>query len=340
MKSIFLILGFISMGSAALFSQTRTEPFRIALPEQKVAGSLYRSIGYVDAREDTVNMGFVQLGAFNTKARVIAKTPLASQLAAIMEALTGPASGNGELFFQLRRCSFAEVTSSFSERGFFFLRASLYARSNDRFSLVGRIDTVVTVKSMDVTQALLRNAGATFSHFISSNLQKTASDSVFYSYRELEMPDSIEKTKLKIYTTTNYAEGLYRSYQSFFNQAPDQQMTVREKKGVIRQIEVTDSAGKPTKLKSKDVYAVVYGGQPYIATDYGYYPLTKKNDDFYFVGKAKVSADPASQIAAGVMFGLLGSLLTANSTAEFEMKLDHQNGGFIQVREIRQAYPE
>ena len=81
--------------------------------------------------------------------------------------------------------------------------------------------------------------------------------------------------------------------------------------------------------------SIVHQGQPYVATDYGYYPLQKTGDDFFFTGKAKVTANAGDVIVAGVFFGIIGGLIASDASALFEMKLDHLNGGFMRIREIK-----
>jgi hypothetical protein len=34
-------------------------------------------------------------------------------------------------------------------------------------------------------------------------------------------------------------------------------------------------------------------------------------------------------------FGIIGSLIASDAEASFEMKIDHGNGGFIRLREIK-----
>jgi hypothetical protein len=143
-------------------------------------------------------------------------------------------------------------------------------------------------------------------------------------------PDSFEKSMIKLYTTTQFVDGLYRSFKAFAAQIPDQAMTVEEKNNEIKNVKVSDSTGKLIKVKSKDVYAMVYKGQLYVATSYSFYPLTKEKEDFYFTGKVKAGVDAM----AGAMFGLMGSLLSSSSYYTFEMKIDHISGGFIRIRYI------
>src|SRR5690606_29304742 len=115
---------------------------------------------------------------------------------------------------------------------------------------------------------------------------------------------------------------------------PDASFTVKLKNGKLSNVRTTDSTGKDIKIKSDDIYALVHDGQPYIATEYGFYPLQKDSNNFTFIGKAKVTANTGSVIAAGVFFGVIGSLIAANAHSDFEMKIDHRTGGFIRMREI------
>jgi hypothetical protein len=332
MKNTVLLLSLMAIGHLAVGQ--RTQAFVIDSPAQRIPGSLYKTLAFVDAREDSTKMGFVQLGAFNAKALVVARPGFAVQLSELMTSLIDSTAGDGQLLFQLRKCSFAEVTGSFSERGFFYLRAALYAGSGDRFLQTDYIDTLLQIKAMDVTKGLLRGARELVSAFVASSLRKAPMDSMTYTLTELRWPDSVEKTRLRLYTATQYAEGYYKNYAAFSSQIPDGQMKVSAKNGKIKRIEIADSAGKWNKADPRNLYSVVYQGEPFIATHYGYYPLSKNGDDFYYVGKAKVTADPTSQIVSGIMFGMLGSLLSANTTSFFEQKLDHTNGSFIQLREM------
>ena len=318
-------------------AQDRTEDFKISLPDQKVANSLYKSISFIDTRYDTSNMGIVQVGAFNRKVRVVPKKHFAAQLVSVLNSLTDSSAQNGELLLQLRQFNFAEITGAFSEKGYCYLRAVLYAKAGGYFQKINYIDTVIVVKSMDVTRAMFRNGSKVITNFISSSLHNTADSLTQYSYADLMNIDSIEKRKIPAYNSSSFKDGLYISFQSFMNQTPDKEAMIEMKKEKLNTVKAPDTTGKLVKVKSKDIYAVVYKGQPFIATEYGYYPLSKINDDFVFTGKAKVTANTADVIAASFFFGIIGGLIASNDNATFEMKIDHINGGFIRIREIIEA---
>ena len=330
---VFSLLFLLIFFSFPTFSQNRKEPFNIPATDQKVSGSHYNEIRLIDARADTIKMGFVQVGMMNTQAEIVFKKPFRDQLSTLMGELTDATAQKNALYLQLRKFSFSEQTGSFSEIGTFRFRAGLYRKIDEQFVKLNYLDTVILVKAGavgDVTKPLMQHAGTEIIDFVQQNLLHDGAVSDSYTLTEILNPDSVEKSKIRLYTTTQYTDGLYRSYKAFAAQIPDQGMTVEEKNNEIKSIRVTDSAGKQIKVKSKDVYAMVYKGRLYAATSYDFYLLTKNKGDFYFTGKVKAGADAM----AGAMFGLMGSLLSSSSYYTFEMKIDHISGGFIRIRYI------
>lgn len=337
MNRLAFLFALFVLNFGTVAAQKATKDFEIELPEQKVSNSLYNNIEYVDSRYDTSNMGIVQLGAFNKKARVVPVIPFQQQLQKVVAALTDSSAGSNTLVFQLRQLSFAEVTGAMSEKGYCYLRAALYHKKNDGYGLVNTIDTVLLVKSMDVTKGLFRNGSKILAGFIGDNLNRPATEDLHYAYNEVMHIDSVEKRKLKVYNVNAYTDGVYKRFESFVNQVPDHSnMEVTLKKDTISVVRVPGENGKMEKIKAKNLYAVVYQGKIFIATDYGFYPAEKYNDDFLFTGKAKVAASAGDMIAAGVFFGIIGSLIAENAAnAVFDMKIDHLNGGFVRLREVR-----
>jgi hypothetical protein len=338
MKKIILLSPVCLLLSITLFSQKKTQDFELSTPEQKIGNSLYQQIECLDSRPDTTNLGIVQLGLMNTKARVVPKTPFPVQLTRLMNSLTDSTAKNGRLLLQLKHFSFAEVTGAVSEKGYFYFRAILYADSNGGYRTIASIDTLIVVKAMDVTKPMLRRGNELITGFIAGNLlNRPADTAAYYTMNDVINVDSIEKLKLKLYTSTTYQEGLYLNYASFRDQVPDKQIISETKKDVVS-VRTGDASGKLIKVKPKDVFAIVVKGQPLIATEFGFYPLEKRNNDFFFTGKAKVTANAADVAAASMFFGIIGGLLASSSdVAIFEMQIDHVSGGFIRLREIPMA---
>ncbi|RXF68406.1 hypothetical protein [Arcticibacter tournemirensis] len=317
-----------------LTAQENTDSFSFTPPEKKISESLYNKITLIDGRRDTSFMGIAQTGMLNRKARVIPDPAISVQVNNLFRVLIDNTAKEGELVLHIREFSFAELTGSMSEKGYCYLQAGLYSKRDNMLGQLATIDTVVLVKAMDVTKKMYRAGSSVLTDFIAKNLTITASKSTLYTYDEVARIDSIEKQTLKLYSSATLTDGLYKSYNSFRDQKPDETDVICDIDN--NDIRIKDGKGKSVKPKPKEVYAIVCNRTAYIATDYGFYPLTKQHGDFFFNGKVKSTANSGDVIAASVFFGAIGGLIASNSaTSTYEIKIDHLSGGFIQMKEIK-----
>lgn len=334
MKLFFLCLAACTY--ANLFGQVRTENFELKTTQNKISNSLYNFIEIIDIRDDTTNLGIVQKGAFNKKAKVVPEVALAVQLNNVLKEITDSTAAEKKLVMLIKQLSFVEVTTM-SERGYYYFKADLYSKTGNEYAMLDKIDTVVVVKSLDVTKALLRNGGKTIVSFVAGNLLTAPVNNDLYSFYQLGRMDSIEKSHLPLYTADTLAEGVYDTYEAFKNQKPDHYLfKAKEKKNKITEVSILNDKQKYVPVSIFNIYAVVYKKQAYIVTDYGYYPLVKKDQDFYFSGKYKKSADPGSVAMAGFFFGILGSAIAAEagSTGNGEIKIDYSTGSFMMPKAV------
>ncbi|WP_282013679.1 hypothetical protein [Marinifilum flexuosum] len=336
MKNLFVIL-LVLFSASYLKAQRTHKEFKLIDPEQKIEGSLYSKIDWIDSRVDTTNLGFVQLGMFNNKVKVIWEKPFTNQLNDILDSSTVDNSGNGELLLQLRKISFAELTKATSEKGYFYIRAILYAKEGNSYRKLASIDSLSQVKGMDVTKKLLRLGSKTITDFIQDNLKNDKKEEILYSYNDIVELDSYEKKDLKLYCTKEYKDGLYYTYAAFRDQMPDEQPTIKRRKdNSIAWVKIEDEIKGQVKVKSKDVYALVIDGKPLIATRYGYYPLYKSKDYFYFVGDIQSTANVGDVVGASMFFGVLGAIIAAESSrSNYFIVIDHINGGFVLYKELK-----
>jgi archaellum component FlaG (FlaF/FlaG flagellin family) len=303
----------------------------------KVTVSLYNKIKVVDARPDTTNYGIVQKGMMDENAKVILKQPLQIQLNNILADLVDEKSGQGEILIQLRQVTFAEITKVFSQKGYFYMKAIIYGKDAEGYKRLGKIDTLVTVSAGDVTGKLLRTGAETISNFIAANLNKAPSASANFSYNDIAKVEDSEKSNVKLYTTTTYIEGLYKSFKSFADQTPDGTFIVDGKTVKKSTVKIFDVKGAKVKPKLDSIYAIVYQGKPYIATSYDFYPLEKTNSDFYFTGKVPPGSNTSEIMNGYALMGVAGALLAAGSNVAptFDVKIYHLNGDFIRLKEIK-----
>lgn len=338
MKKIFIIISVIIILYTKVFAQELREEYEIVIPNYKIPNSLYHSIRFVDSRIDTSNIGIVQVGLMNNKAKVFFKTPFVYQLQNVLNNLTDSTAKSGELLFQLRQFSLSEITGAFNEKGFCTLRALLYSKDGDNYKKLANLDTFLIIKSFDVTKPLYKNSSKLIIELIADNLLRKAKDSCRFTLNEIIKIDSLEKRRIKIYNTDTYVEGLYYNYNSFKNQVPDEKVIVKTKKdSTIDYVSVLDTNNKYIKAKPKDMYSVVYNGKPYITTKYGYYPLYKLNDKFYFIGRVEATADQADVMGAAFLFGITGAIIASvNGNALYFIVLDHTTGRFILIKQMKE----
>ena len=96
MKKGFVILLVLCFASCLKAQQA----FKVNMPEIKIEGSLYNKINWIDSRIDTTNLGVVQLGMFNNRAKVVWENPFSDQLDSLMHIITSNDAKNGELRFR------------------------------------------------------------------------------------------------------------------------------------------------------------------------------------------------------------------------------------------------
>jgi len=337
-KSILLLLCiFVCSG---FYSQKRTEDFSISLPDTKLEKSYYKTIKLVDARVDSTSLGIVQKGAFNTKAKVVPTTSLSIQLQNLLDHINGANTEEGTIVMYLKQLYFAELTGAFSEHGYCYFQAYLFAKNdNGTYSYLDQIDSVVDHSSMDVTKATMKKGSEMVSNFISKNISKKATPADQYTFEDIKNFDDIEKQKLSLYHSTDLKDGVYTNYNSFKNQEPSEKTISNVKfygksSKIIKIYETIE--GKEKEIKKNNTFAIVYQGVPYIylSIEDAFAKAEKRDGDFYFSGKIKSTAKTGDVILASAFFGIVGGLLASGPSAvPFELKLDYINGGFIPLKE-------
>lgn len=325
--------------TSVLFSQKRTEDFSISFPDQKLEKSYYKTIQLIDNRTDTTSLGIVQKGAFNAKAKVVPTTSLAGQFQNLLNHINDNNVEDGTIVIYLKQLYFAEVTGAFSEHGYCYFQAFLFAKNDDgTYSYLDKIDSVIDHSSMDVTKATMKKGSEMVSTFIRKNISKKAVVTNHYTLEEIKNFDAIEKQNLSLYNSSELKDGIYKDFNSFKNQQPEKQIANVKFFGkfpkIIKTYEMVD--GKEKEIRKNDNYAIVYQGIPYI-----YVPVEnlfskaeKRDGDFYFTGKIKSGAKTGDVILASAFFGIIGGLIASNSSYPFELKIDYLNGGFIPIKEI------
>jgi len=311
-----------------------TRYFEIVPPKNKVTQSLYNTVEFLDSRGDTSHIGTISVGLLkNRDAMLKLKTPFQQQLSGLITELTDSTARDGRLLFQLKQFDFVETYGT----RYCYLGAALYAKQDAGYKRLSILDTILIVRIPDVAKAIQKEGNKIISDFVSKGLLLQPADTTLYPIEVVENIDSVEKRQIPVYNTTAYSDGLYTSYASFKNQAPDMQgLVALNKDGSVSSVKMVDSAGKKIKLKSKSLYAVITKGKLFIATEYGYYSMQKISDNFYFTGNVRVAASSGDISTGQIAFGLVGAALASSGNeARYDMIIDHLTGKFIHITRLK-----
>ena len=317
-----LILCLLCLNVTTIFSQGTAVAFEWTAPKAAPGKSLYKLIAFLDSRQDTACVGNYSLEQGAKPTKLILKTPIQPQLEAILNAYTDASSGFGAILFQLKRFSFAETQKT----TYTYLSATLYALKDNGYVTLLSLDTTLVIDGpVNFQPALAYASNEVVNNFIARGIVLAPVDPVVYSYDEVRHIDSVQKRKLKAYNTSVFAEGFYSNYNAFKNQTPDLQGVVKLRSDssmtvTLHSTEWTEPRGK------KHIFAVVYRGVPYIVTHFGYYPLDKVGDDFYFSGRLNVLGSATSP------FGLFTGNTADADKRNYRVLIDYTNGEFIHLR--------
>lgn len=331
---LLLLLMFIV--SITAYAQKRSVNFVFQASAEKITNSLYSGIQFLDSRQDSSSMGFVQKGIMNNYHLVTTDIPLQKQIQDMLDRVIDSTAGSRQLLFQLRHFSFSEVAKPLSEKGYCYFRAILWVINGDKYQLLSRIDTGIVVQGAEASFKLFDKSNELVVSFLKNNLTLTPEpENNSYSLLEVKNIDILEKRKLPVYRVSVYKDGLYRNYESFKNQIPDLEAIFEMDDKQIHKVKVIDSTGKQKDIDRKRIYAVVREGIAYIANEYGYYELKKVKSDFFFIGTSKMSYTAGESFSLWYHYGLVGLMAAREKVGSWQFKLDHLNGAFIPIRQLR-----
>jgi hypothetical protein len=324
----FVILSCCFLVADSGVCQNTNYLYELGLPYKRIGQSRYNTFTFLDSRQDTGYMGFVQLGALNRPEMVVPIAPLEQQFKRYFEHLVDSTAGSGNILLQLRQLQFAEI-ATMEQKGYCHFRVSAYAQIESWYLPLFTIDTLIKVTGTDVTRAMMVSPAKLLFTYLFSWLRREPHALDSMEYFEILAIDSIEKQQLPLYTKNELPDGIYLSYESFKTLRPDGMVTGRFELDTVPTFYTANRKGKSTLIGKDDAYALVWQGIPYITTGYGFYPLRKASNEFIFTGKVKVSADILDQTIGYFFLGITGMILMSHETAIKDLRIDHLNGKFI-----------
>ncbi|WP_338876995.1 hypothetical protein WBJ53_15165 [Spirosoma sp. SC4-14] len=275
----------------------------------------FATVKVIDKRDSSGKqmIGIVQKGALNKPVKVVFNGELTDSLAAFF--IDQSANSNPlPLVLILNELFISEAIDNMTEIGRFRLSLRLFiGKQSDQYSEIVAIDSLYTVKGLDVTKKLLRSISEQFCKISQLAAEKQPildTDAEKYTFKQLHYLDSLEKMKLPMYQTDHPSVGLYKNYKEFKQNTPGvtAELSIEERKNGFRVYIWDEKRKNKTKLPSTGLYAVSDGTTLLRATPLGFFKILKKGGDFYY-WRPQVNKSHHSLVPAAYMYGALGGLV-------------------------------
>lgn len=320
-KTIILLLALLSVAGIA---QAQKE-FKLKSPEEGSV-SLYGRVGFLDSRENRHSIG----------EDVIENPPFAVQLQNYVNQLEMASDANKIFVLQLRDLYFFKGKEDGKAVGLCRIRANAYDQQGDDYYFINRIDVVVTAKPKEI----YTEAADALGTFIRESISAARMGDFPFTLAEVKDIDIFEKQDIPLFNAPAFADGVYYDYFDFADQKPTPiEMQPKMKDETLKEVKIYDESKKKwQKLSPDNVYAVVIGGQPYIAYDGKFWAGYLSDNNFLFNISYKVnSGNGGFTIGIGMgggsrhggMGGGIGYTFGAKKTVTQLMKIDHLNGTAI-----------
>lgn len=329
-RSLFLCIAIVLFSCDLLAD--RTADFEIAIPTEKIEGSYYNRLQYLDSRLDKSKLGYI-FSTMSGGTEVVDKVSLKKQFQSLMEGATDQSTEGRTLLVQLRKLSFGVDLKKNPKNGC-NLRISFFEADGDNYYFVNTIDTIIESKHKE---ALADASVAINAIFAENLLLLPLEDEEPFSLTEVKDIDALERNTIPLFTETELPEGVYFDYKSLSKLIPsvsDMKLIINSKG--IKELEIKDpnNSNKTKKLKPKDVYAIVADGELYISYDKKFCRVFEEDGNLKFVGTQDIN----SGLIAGASFGMgsggsYGGGISLNLGPKpknyLKLSLDQFNGDFI-----------
>ena len=302
MKKAIVILLFISSFSG--FSQSEIKYHKISLEDKNDTPiGLNFSIAKVyDGRQFKENIGTVQKGAFNKKVLANFEKPLEEEILNYLAVILP--SGNKKIAIRINDLYISEFTKAFSETGFATIVLDVIEQKEGTDYIVGTYSYAAEGNGMDVTNKhdyRLKEALIQIMTEYKNTPQDKKTQIVFDSNQVVANRNLAETPK----------KGIYLTYADVLNNKPfaeDFNFSNKNEK-----FYVLDASGKD----KSNYFGFSDGINFYInVSKYAsskFYAKTEVIGNKYFI--EDITYNPNSVVAAGAMFGLLGSLVASTVTS-------------------------
>jgi hypothetical protein len=303
----------------------------------------------LDQRRDTGSVvGFIRSGKMNSKKALVAKPNLAYLIEDFYTQLSkqSDSQSNSQIVILLYAFLATEDNTGFSEETARFTYAADYFLSDDGivYRLLGSVDEVVFVRSLDVTQLFLKTLDRSLCGFYEGFYSNPISQEKRpYSYNEVCNFKEEQKKNFKAYTTDSFRNAYFVSWDDFLALRSKQNEGV-VKKGNRFKATKTYIDGKIEKSSlPEEVKVFAFDNRFYYLYDNNAYQMYKKENDFFIMGfvptkywghNGIVERNIRYQQSLEKSFPKIDGDMPSNFFGCFEFKIEPRNGNLIPIRKI------
>lgn len=307
--------------------------------------SPFTSTHFIDNLTDKQWLGYVQKGAFNRIEKIHYAGALPKTISKFFTQNNSNADKPQALVIVLNELFLSETTKEVSEVGRLRLSMRLFTETSPaKFSELLTVDSLYTVKGLDVTKKLLNSVSeqlcvlaaqaATMKPGIHEN--KTE-----YLIEDLDKLDSLDKLHIPLYASREMPRGIYKDYNRLKMNTPDDDAEIiidAKKPDKIKVYKIYKASNRKIQLQSEGIYAVSDGQRLYKATSKNFYEVKKIGSDFFYDRPAVLSETNAGGLIGGSAFGLMGymvgSSISASRAQTYRFKINYRRGNSTPVSMI------
>lgn len=312
LRSVIAIISIIFI-SLPLMAQDNYLTFDLANGKDFVHG--VGEVEVIDKRQSpTDTLGIIRAGKMNGKRPLLSKQALNKDIENYFNSLSAISKypSDKKLVVLIYKFSGNETGTGYTDENAEFVFAADYFLSDqqNKYHLLGMVDTIIKVSSIDVTKKLLRSIDQSLCYLYEHTYTTHPADKHPYTIEEVRRYDDIEKNSHPAFTADHFPNGMYGTWKNFLALQKEEDRKIGKKKKKFK-IESLSESGKikysPVPVKTK---VIAYEGKAYINFGNVFYPLSKMDNDFYFTGRlGEVQRNTGVIVGAGLMFGTVGVLI-------------------------------
>ena len=340
MKQIFHITLYILVSSGLSRAQ---EHYLELNPDCNSTQSPFTSTLVIDNLADNQLLGFVQKGAFNRIEKIHYKGALPTTIGKFFTS-NNSSEKSHNLVVVLNELFLSETTKEFSESGRLKLALRLFTETDDgKYAELISIDSIYTVKGMDVTKKLLRSVSEQLCK-ISEQSKNTDlgghENKKQYHLTDLYKLDSLDKLDIPLYASAELARGIYKDYKHLKMNTPDDNSEIfidLKKPDKIKVYKVYKANNRKIQLETEGIYAVSDGKRLYKATAKNFYEVKKIGNDFFYDRPAQLNESNVGAIAGGAAFGVVGALIGSGISGKasvYRYRINYRRGNSVPVEVV------